>query len=440
MSADALAELGTPLVVAGAVAGLVLGEASPARAYRPVGGSGGGRRVLRVRRPGRAVGIGHLRRLHGPRRHRRPLRAGGLDRLPRNRASARCEPSSYRETLEAYFDSGYPLGAPRRARRPCARSPSSTSPGRSSRFSPSSRPASRSRSYGAARARGRGRLAPGRARGARRAARARLRVRDAGQRQGDRDAAGCVPLVAALVSARARLAARGRAARPVPLAVVGAAAVAAIGVAVAVWLGPVLVVSRSWSCCSRRPRSGRTRRPCWRASCAGAVALLSMPTLLRPRRLPRRGRGGRHRAGGVRQPARAPLKLAQVFGDLARRRLPGRAAARRRARRAHADYVLVGRGRRGRARDRLAGRGGARSGPLLFLGGLARRSRLRDPRRARRGRTRRRWRSPRPAVLLAAALGPSPWSRAAPRSRASRWRALIARGRRSRRTRSSTTT
>ena len=67
-----------------------------------------------------------------------------VDRIASEGTSlAGLDPSSYRETLEAYFSSGYPLGAHAAlaAVRPLA---SPTSHGSSSPFWPSSRPRSRS--------------------------------------------------------------------------------------------------------------------------------------------------------------------------------------------------------------------------------------------------------------------------------------------------------
>ena len=130
MSTDATAELGTPLVAAGAVGRPRARRAAAARAAVDRWAARRGARGLRrLRRADRAERLGDVRRLHGAGRHRRPFR-----RWPTGSRSHGTDlgwlaavvlPADPRVVLRQRL----PARRPRRLWPPCARSPSSTSLG-----------------------------------------------------------------------------------------------------------------------------------------------------------------------------------------------------------------------------------------------------------------------------------------------------------------------
>ena len=211
MTSDVTAELATPLVVVGAVAGLVLGASAlrPPRLDRWAARRGAGVFAVfaaPVVLSGSATFAGYT--ILGDTAVHFVL----VDRIAshgttwpvcRRRPTARRS----RRTSAAAIRS-----APTPRSPPCGRSPSSTSPGCSSPSSPSSRRRSRSRSSGCCAASSRRRWRRAAVAAARRPAGAGLRVRDAGQRQGARDALAR----AAAHRARGGLARAGREADALP--------------------------------------------------------------------------------------------------------------------------------------------------------------------------------------------------------------------------------
>jgi hypothetical protein len=266
MSWDLTAELGTPLVAIGAIAGLALGR----------------ERVWPLRLDGWAAAAAVVVFAI----FAAPVVLGGsasfagytilgdtavhfvlADRIATDGTSlAGLDPSSYRETLAAYFASGYPLGAHAAlaAIRPLAFADVAWV------FQP----------FLACIAAALALTLVGMLRGVvespwRRAAIAALAAQPAlvyaFAMQGSVKELATLWLVA-LITALAV----GR--HVVPLAVAAAAGVAAIGVAVAAWLGPVLLVGL-WLVARMPPRDAR-RTAVTAAAFAALLALLSVPTLL----------------------------------------------------------------------------------------------------------------------------------------------------------------
>ncbi len=276
MALDATAELATPAVAAGAVAGLVLGRARLRGASvdrsavaaalvvfavyaAPIVLSGSATFAGYTVLGDTAIHFALVDRIasHGP----------DLGSLP---------PSSYRSGLEAYFVSGYPLGAHAGlgAVRPLAFVDVAWA------FQPFIAFVAVALTLSLAG------LLEGTVRSAwRRGAVAALAAQPAlvygYAMQGSIKeivTLWLIPLVAALVAGLAASPERPRLRHALALAVVAAAAVAAIGVAAAVWLGPMLLVAL-FLVARRRPRDVR-RTGVLAAGFAVAVVILSLPTLL----------------------------------------------------------------------------------------------------------------------------------------------------------------
>jgi hypothetical protein len=284
MSLDLTAELGMPLVVAAAVAGYVLGRdrLHPAAVDRWAVGAAlavFGVYAAPVVLSGSATFLGYT--VLGDTAVHFTL----IDRIATHGTSlADLPPSSYRVTLEAYFAGGYPLGshAALAAVRPLAFIDVAWA------FQPFLAFIAAALVLtiigllqGVVRA------------GWRPAAIAALAAQPAlaynFAAQGsvkELATLWVVPLLAALVGALAALPTaesspnrfRYRAPQLLPLAVASAAGIAVIGVAVAPWLGPVLLVAL-WVVTRRQPRSvGRIAALA--AAFIGGVLLLSVPTLV----------------------------------------------------------------------------------------------------------------------------------------------------------------
>ena len=275
---------GTPLVVAGARRGA---RAGPAQRLRLAAvDRWAAAAALRRVRPSIAAPVvlqrhGHLRRLHGARRHGRPLRAGRLDCDRTAPSSAGLPPSSYRETSRptstaAIRSARTPRSAAVRAARLRRRRVGVPAVPRL----PS--PCLALTLYGLLARRGA--LAAGAALPSRRrrAARARLRVRDAGEHQGDRHL-WLVPLCVALLVLRSRHSARrtSGAARRRSCAARRRRAPPRSrrsGLAAAVWLGPDAAGRLLWLASVRLGERGRIA-----ASAAAFAACCScslVPTLV----------------------------------------------------------------------------------------------------------------------------------------------------------------
>jgi hypothetical protein len=284
MTLDLTAELGTPLVVAAAIAGYVLGRDRLRRAALDRWAVGAALAVFGVYAApvvlsGSATFLGYTvlgdTAVHFTLIDRIATHGTSLTDLP---------PSSYRVTLEAYFASGYPLGAHATlaAVRPLAFIDVAWA------FQPFLA------FIAAALALSLAGLVQGVVRtGWRSAAIAAIAAQPtlayAFAAQGsvkELATLWVVPLLAALVGALAALpdsesapnSFRYRAPQLLPLAIASAAGIGIIGVAVAPWLGPVLLVAL-WVVIRRQPRS-TGRIAALTAAFAGAVVLLSLPTLV----------------------------------------------------------------------------------------------------------------------------------------------------------------
>jgi hypothetical protein len=284
MTLDLTAELGTPLVVAAAIAGYVLGRERLRAAAVDFWAVGAALAVFGVYAApvmlsGSATFLGYT--VLGDTAVHFTL----IDRLATHGTRlADLPPSSYRTTLEAYFGSGYPLGtqAALAAVRPLAFIDVAWA------FQP----------YLAFIAAALALTIVGLLRGVvragwRPAAIAALAAQPAlvygFAAQGsvkELATLWIVPLLAALVAALAALSAQrsglGRfqyqAPHLLPLALASAAGIAVIGVAIAPWLGPVLLVAL-WVVARNRPRSTR-HIAALAAVFSGCVLLLSLPTLV----------------------------------------------------------------------------------------------------------------------------------------------------------------
>ena len=284
MTLDLTAELGTPLVVAAAVAGYVLGRRRLRLAVVDRWAVGAALVVFGVYAApvvlsGSATFLGYT--ILGDTAVHFTL----IDRIATHGTSlADLPPSSYRVTLEGYFASGYPLGshAALAAVRPLAFIDVAWA------FQPFLAFIAAALALtivgllkGVVRA------------GARPAAIAALAAQPALSynfaAQGsvkELATLWVVPLIAALVGALAAFPASEssadrspyRAPHLLPLAVASAAGIAVIGVAVAPWLGPMLLVAL-WVVVRRRPRSAG-RIAALAAAFTGGVLLLSLPTLV----------------------------------------------------------------------------------------------------------------------------------------------------------------
>ena len=302
MSADALAELGTPLVVAGAVAGLVLGRHRlPGRIDLWAAAAAAGAFCVfaaPVVLSGSATFAGYT--VLGDTAVHFVL-ADWIGSHGTELGSL--EPSSYRETLESYLDSGYPLGthAALAAVRPLAFVDVAWA------FQPflSFIAASLALTlYGMASAV----VRPGWRPGVLAFVAAQPALVYAFAMQGsvkELATLWLVPLVAALVPD-----VRGSPRGVLPLAVVAAAAIAAIGLAAGVWLAPMLLVA-AWLV-FREAGAGRALVVAALAFCV-LLAVLSIPTLLQsPEYVDVAGKvvTSETELGNLFH----PLKAAQVFG------------------------------------------------------------------------------------------------------------------------------